>query len=254
MKVPVVTGPVTKMSFTMRIVKLTPEGHYDCTVKLGKPEIIDDAGSGPAVVASVWNVLANIEKVTGTFIMTRSGRMEKMELNLPPEVQGQVRQSMENLRQSMQQLSAHFPEESVGVGARWEVTMPIDTATFSMTQVATFTAKRIEDDRVDVDVSLKQTAPKQPFRIPGGMTLSLESLASEGAGSMSIDLRRMVTTSTMKATTTMEIDVRQTSSDPPTRVKSHLEMDLKVYPVAEAPKAEAPKAESAKTEAPVPAK
>jgi hypothetical protein len=242
MKMPAVKPPATKMSFTLRVLKLTPEGHYECSLKLGKPEILEEAGTGAAVAAAMKKALANIEKVTGSFVMTRSGRMQKVELNIPPDLQGQVRQSMNSMIQSLQQLSNPFPEEPVGNGARWEVTMPIDTAAFSMSQVSTFTAKRILEDRVEVDVSLVQTAPKQPFRIPGGMNLALESLASEGKGSTIIELKRMVTTSSVKAKTAMEFDVKQANGENPTRVKSSVEMDLKVYPVTEGAKPETPAA------------
>ena len=43
------------------------------------------------------------------------------DLKAPPGGSAQMQQSLENLRQSMRQMSAPLPEEPVGKGARWEM-------------------------------------------------------------------------------------------------------------------------------------
>jgi hypothetical protein len=125
----------------------------------------------------------------------------------------EAEQLLGELNQSIQEMSAPFPVEAVGVGARWQVTSRIDAGGFRAEQTAEYTLLSRNGDRVELEVTVTQSADSQPVSMPGmppEIQARLESLEAAGSGTMNVNLTRLVPTSTVDVgvSLSMAIDVQ----------------------------------------------
>lgn len=132
-----------------------------------------------------------LARASGWAIMDERGRTLAAEFEMPDAEQS-AQQSMANIRDTMTQLTPPFPEEPVGVGARWTATSHI-TGKMNIDQVATYTLVSLADDGVILDVALTQTAAPQRVETgQEGVVAELRSMSGSGEGRMTIRTDRLV--------------------------------------------------------------
>lgn len=95
----------------------------------------------------------------------------------------------DQLDSSMEQLALPFPEEPVGVGSKWQALSTQETNNMQVRMAVTYELVKLEGDKGTVKVSLQQFADKQKMDV-GGATADLDSLESDGSGTMEFDLTR----------------------------------------------------------------
>ena len=82
-----------------------------------------------------------------------------------PGVTGQM---VEQVRQTLRDVAAPFPEEEVGLGARWQKLSQLASRDARVTQTEAFTLTQVTATAGALDDVLAQTAPPQPLLSPGG--------------------------------------------------------------------------------------
>lgn len=90
---------------------------------------------------------------------------------------------------SLDQLALPFPEEPVGVGSKWQALSTQETNNMQVRMVVTYELVELDGDKGKVKLSLQQYADKQKMDV-GGATADLDSLESDGSGTMEFDLTR----------------------------------------------------------------
>jgi hypothetical protein len=85
------------------------------------------------------------------------------------------------------QLAAPFPEEPVGVGARWRVTSSFDLAGLPFEVATELTLDAVGDGVADGSVALTMTIPPGPVEVQGAQ-LEVVSGTMTGSGSVHWDL------------------------------------------------------------------
>ena len=118
-------------------------------------------------------------------------------------------------------------DEPVGKGARWQVTMPMDTPQMKFTQTATYVLSEIQGDKVKFDITLTQSAPRQEIVAPGapqGTKMMLESLKSSGKGTMELDMTTLIPISDINMTLTTIISANQQ------KMETTMRMGMKIHP------------------------
>jgi hypothetical protein len=123
----------------------------------------------------------------------RRGIVHKTEVEMPDGMDPQMRQMASGLEQSMTQLGVHFPEEQVGQGARWRVSIPMTAQGITMMQTIEYELTSLNEQVAELKLTLGQSAPEQDIDDPGmppGMQLRLKEMKGEGSGTTRVHLRR----------------------------------------------------------------
>jgi hypothetical protein len=227
MKQPETQVPVTRMTMTINSKEVSPEGNLYYEFELDQVDVLPKPGANPMMVNTIKQQMSSIQGMSGSATVTSRGFTKDSEIKLPPGTDPQMKQSMDNMQQSMNQMSAPLPKEPVGRGARWQVTMPMETPAMKFTQVATYTLTEIQGDKVKLDVTIEQTAPPQEINTPGAapdVKASLESLKSSGKGNVEIQMTNLVPSSNLNMTT---INVVSTNNQ---KIKTTMRIGMKFYP------------------------
>jgi len=190
-QMPAVAIPV-RMLMTIRTTEVADDGtarfEFDTTsVELG----------GDLANAGLGNLAGNAG-LSGWIRVDSRGNTIEGGVTPPTGADPGVSQITDGFEQSLQQMSAPLPAEPVGIGARWQVVTSVDGGGFTISQTADYTLASRNGDDCEMAVALTQTAPAQPFNVPGmppGTEARLESLEGTGDGTMRINLARLVPTS-----------------------------------------------------------
>lgn len=186
---PVVSGPPMTVRMMMRTTDVSADGvaRYEFEVTSV------DAGNGASpVLDRAIGGWARID-ARGLFL-EGDFALDAMAGGAEPE------QMLGELNQSIQEMSAPFPVEAVGAGARWQVTSSIDAGGFTAGQTAEYTLLSRNGDQIELEVTVSQSAASQPVSMPGmppEIQARLESLEAAGSGTMNVNLARLVPTSTV---------------------------------------------------------
>ena len=195
---PARSTPTARMIMKVDHMEVSPEGdlHYD--FRLDKVKIVPGRDSDPDLVDHMREVTGAMRGLSGSGVVTARGIITDAHAKRIPGLDAQAIQFLETVKRSMDQVPTPLPEEPVGDGARWRVTMPLDASEVDITQTATYTVSGIQGEKVKLDVVIEQTAPRQEMRRPGGpggLKLFLESLRASGVGDAEVDLTKLVPTS-----------------------------------------------------------
>ncbi|HZU84637.1 MAG TPA: hypothetical protein VE987_17025 [Polyangiaceae bacterium] len=165
--------------------------------------------------------VAEIERLSGSSRVTSRGITDEVTIDpaadpsadaaaaadrTPESNRGGTSQMAEQIRQTLHDVAAPFPEEEVGAGARWRKLSQLDASDARITQTETFRLVELRGGGGTLDDTLAQTAPPQPLRGPGaqaGTQARLDSMLASGQASVRFDLSRLVAQSTFDGTTTM---------------------------------------------------
>jgi hypothetical protein len=132
---------------------------------------------------------------TGKDILSSRGVKKWSEMTAPP---GGNAADLDRFWQNMEGTSAPFPEEPVGVGARWEVRQQVVSQGISMEQTTYYTLVSRKGNKAVVSLAIAQAAAPQNLSLPDlppGSSARLESFSGSGSGSQTINLQNPMGTS-----------------------------------------------------------
>jgi hypothetical protein len=203
--------PTMSMTMALEVTEVTPEGDLRTQATIRSVEILDRAGAN-VPVAALQSAVDEMEGLAGWTVMSPRGVIRDAGFVIPPDLNEQAANQMEAMEKQMSQLSFPLPEEAVGKGAMWKVSTELDAEGVSLTQDAIYWLVDLEGNTGELEVTLTQTAPPQKITDPTlepGVTAELTSMTSEGTGTMRLDLTRIVPTSSLRMSTTMEAELRR---------------------------------------------
>src|SRR6185503_18235832 len=177
-------------------------------VELGAGGALD-----PSTKRELEGTLGEITKLKGRDAIDRRGRMRALELDTTALADPRLGQLLDQLQQSLGQMGAPFPEEPIGVGARWAVTSEVVQQGMKLQQVATYELTELSGDKGAARIELKQFAPRgsvTPPGLPPNVKAEIVSLDSKGLGKLRFDLKRSVPEGQLR--TKAKIKVRTTSA------------------------------------------
>lgn len=193
-KIPRISSPPMQMTMALSVKEITPEGDIRSDFSLDKIEVLDDKAAPPEMVTQMRALLGTMQKLSGTSTVTPRGIVKAADFTLPPDLNPMLRQSMDGMRQQVHQLSVPFPEEALGVGAKWTVTQNLEQNGMKLKQVVAWELKERSGTVVKLASTVTQTADPQEMKPPGmqpGAKANLESLNSSGEGTTEVDLAKL---------------------------------------------------------------
>lgn len=220
------------MRFTMlsKVVQVKENGDVQFEFTCTDVDIVDEPGVAASMADAMRTSLKGAVGMRGTVLMSSRGFTKEADFEMPGGIDPMAAQHLESLKQAVKQFSTPLPKEPVGVGAEWRVDQAITMNGMMIKQTSTFKLTKIEGDRLELDVKVKQTADAQTISLPGapaGTTVNLNSLTSEGSGKMVLMLTQLMPiNSQMNVTsdTSMSIDAQGTKQD----MSQHMEMSMKM--------------------------
>jgi hypothetical protein len=133
-------------------------------------------------------------------------------------------------RLTLRHLTATFPEEPIGRGARWAVTHVDRSGGGETTATATYTLSDSDGDEHVLDVVVTGGALPQRFRDRDGRQTTLEWVSAKGAGTMRLDLRRLAPTSDLDLDDDSAVIVDAGRAKPPTHARTSLHVHTHIQP------------------------
>jgi len=194
MEPPSMKMPVIKLLMALTVNSITADGDIAYTSLISDVAISDDTDVMPQVADAIKAAFAGIKGMSGTGVMSNRAINKHSDFKLPPEANPQTKQMIEQMKDSLANISSPLPDEAVGPGAKWEVKRPIKAQGMTMQQTATYELVSVEGDRLNVRIKINQSAGKQKVENPTmpGLQIDLEKMSGTGAGHITLDLSHVL--------------------------------------------------------------
>jgi hypothetical protein len=144
--------------------------------------------------AQLEQFFAPLTHVTGIGEMTERGEQVRLDLSAPADAHDAAASQIDTMRMQMRNLGVIFPQEAIGEGAAWVVTMPVDIDGVQVEQKTTYTLQSSDDETVRLAMAVDQTAPQQKLSPPGmpPESASVERFSGTGEGEIRLEPGRLV--------------------------------------------------------------
>jgi hypothetical protein len=195
--------PGMKMTLDVGVTSVAPNG--DFTYDMAFTGLTLDAGAdaNPMLAGALQTLQSGITSIKGTSTASSRGVTLSTKLAIADP---QMQQTLGQMTSEIENLSMPFPEEAVGVGARWEVRRAASSGGQTTFQKTTYEVVSIAGTTVTLAVKGEMTAPPQAISnaaLPAGAEMYLEKLTGTGEGTVVVRLDALVPTSELTQTSSM---------------------------------------------------
>jgi hypothetical protein len=191
---PPVKLPAMRMTMEMSVKSVTPDGDIHYEFILNDAEVMDEPGVLPQVASAMKTALSSAKGMSGAGVMSNRGFNKGTTINVPPGADAQLRQLLEGMKDSFNQIAAPLPAEPVGNGAKWEVKMLLQQQGMQLEQTATYDLVSMKGAQVTAKSTVAQSAANQKITNPSmpSLKMDLVKLQANGTGDVTFDLGRLV--------------------------------------------------------------
>ncbi len=186
-------GQLMTMKFT--IADKVSDDEIKVAFEFTKADVLDRPGVQPQVADAVRTALVGTVGMTGSSIVSSRGFNRDATIAVPDSAPAQVRQMIDGFKQSLSSMTVPFPEEPVGVGAKWDVHQKLTMNGIRIDQVIHVELLERSGNIIKIRNTVEQNAPKQKANPPGmppGTTMEVQSMTGGGTGEGIIDLTKIV--------------------------------------------------------------
>lgn len=156
--------PVTEVDVD-HTVEDAGDGRFTAASTFGTARVM---GGDPAAVAETERILQQLEGVTITTTSTDRGEVLDTTLDELPETGNPAFDMLSSsLLQQAASLAFPFPEEPVGIGARWSVTTEVEIGGLPIRAEYRMTMTRLDGDALDADLEATLTFLPGPVDLQG---------------------------------------------------------------------------------------
>lgn len=229
---PIGVVPSTRMVLTQEVDKVDPDGTTHYTVTFTDVAVLDTPGADPSVVSQTGTALNELKGLKGTGTVDVHGALRESSFDTRSTTNPLLKSTLESVSSQISNLSAPFPSEPVGPGARWTATRSATINGITMNMTSRYTLRSRTGTRYEVEVVQDSSAPPGAAAIPnlpGGATASITSFTVHTTGTLSGDLTKPLPTA---GTTTGTGDGVMTVSQGAERgeIRQHLDLDFTISP------------------------
>jgi hypothetical protein len=194
MEPPVMKLPAMKMVMETTVKSVAANGDIAYDLVMSDASAADESEVMPQIAEAMKNSMASMKGMTGTGITSSRGLGQSLNIKLPASADPQTRQAMDQFKDSFGRLSTGFPEEPVGVGAKWEVKMPVKSQGMTIDHTGVYELVSLEGEKLTARSAITQTAANQKVPNPAmpGMKLDLNKMNGTGTGDITIDRTQLL--------------------------------------------------------------
>jgi hypothetical protein len=186
--------PAIRIPVSIRTTEVLGDGSARFEAIMGAPTLVEDSGANP-LRQMLGPAMSMIDGAATYAWVDARGHTLDAQFEMPGTADPMLAQMMSSVAGSfqgqMQQMSAPFPAEALGVGARWRVTTAVQLMGVATSMNADYTLLARNSDIVELEVSMTQTVDPNASSVPGMEAWDLAALANlsnQASGSMTVDL------------------------------------------------------------------
>jgi hypothetical protein len=189
MKLPAITIP---MDVTVKSV--ADNGDITYEMVMGEASLSDEPGAAPMVAEAMKSSVSKLNGLTGTGIVSNRGITKSVEMKMPADADPQIRQVMDQMKESFSNVGALLPEEAVGRGAKWEARMALKSQGMTIAQTLRYQLASIEGERLAAKIEISQSSANQKMQNPAmpGVKVDLTRMEGTGTGDLTLDLAQIL--------------------------------------------------------------
>jgi hypothetical protein len=180
--------------------------------KLSKVSVESKGAAQEQIASALRPQLGALEGIGMNYFVDEKGRIRDVKVTLPPSLPPMAGQMMSGMTQSVESMTSPLPDESIGVGAKWEVLSRIVANGADLLQVTTFTLEKRDGKILALDAVVRQFAAKDTVNPPGlpeGATARLLSYKCQGGGKPVFDMSDVAPTGgSMSINSSMSIELK----------------------------------------------
>ncbi len=200
--------PSLLFSLETTVTNVEKNGDIGFKFVISDVQVIKDPKISEKIEKAVKEQVKQIIGFGGTFVIDNQGQPKSSKFNFPQQTNPMLQQLTEQINSSIQQIAGPLPTESVGVGAKWNVTQTMDSSIIKIDQVTTYEIVSLKDGKATLKVGLTQNAPPQKLNLPGlppKANFDLKSYTATGEGQVMMTLNQLLPiTSNIKMTSNMD--------------------------------------------------
>jgi hypothetical protein len=188
--------PTMVLTIETQATKIDANGDIHYEFSYANADIGGDTSDLPtAAVDSMRSAVKKLVGLKGNFIMDSRGSNKGGSFTLPKDADNSVKQIVENMSKSLQQLASPLPAEAVGKGAKWRISFPSNTGGMNVNQTAIYELMDLQDGVATLKTSVEQQANPQNLtlpQLPAGSTMAVKSFMSQGQGEVIMRLDQLM--------------------------------------------------------------
>lgn len=228
---PVDKNPVWLITFETKVTKIDPNGDIHYEFAYTNADITGDTGNTPpAARDAMLSALKSMVGMKGSFIMDNRGFHKGGNFILPQGADNNLKQMVEQMSKSLEQMASPLPAEAVGKGGKWRVSASSDFIGMNVNNIYTYELASWQDGVASLNVSIEQQANSQNItspELPPGTTLTLKSLASQGRGAATRRLDRLMPfRSTASVSSNSEMSAKNAGSSEELTLTTKMVMEM----------------------------
>jgi hypothetical protein len=186
--------PTMKLVMDLTVKDVAQDGDITYDIVTSDASITEEPDVVAQVAEAMKNAMGGMKGVGGTGTISSRGISKGTEIKAPEGADPQVKQFVDQMKETMSRVASPLPEEAVGAGAKWEIKMPIKSQGMTLNQTATYELASLEGERGTSKTSVTQTAANQKIQNPmmPGTKVDLMKLNGHGTGQVTFDLAQLL--------------------------------------------------------------
>jgi hypothetical protein len=186
--------PAMKLVMDMTVKDVASSGDITYDIVTSDASISDEPDVIAQVAEAMKNAVGGMKGIGGTGTISSRGISKGTDIKVPEGADPQVKQFVDQMKETMSRVASPLPEEPVGAGAKWEIKMPIKSQGMTLNQTATYELVSLEGDRGSAKTGVTQTASNQKIQNPmmPGTKVDLTKLTGHGTGQLTFDLAQIL--------------------------------------------------------------
>jgi hypothetical protein len=196
------------LELTMKLsTKGLQKAVFPFDVKLEKVALAEGQGLDPRAAAEAQKQLGPLVGLAAKLDITPRGNVGELAFSGDDKMAKQgVAEVLDLLQQTLEFVTVPFPEEPIGVGAKWDVVNVSAAQGTKVTTATHFLLKEWAGDSGTVTAEITRSAPKSPLRDPRMPGAQLE-LTGKGTYTFQVKLDRPTIKVSGESSTVAKIDV-----------------------------------------------
>lgn len=188
--IPAINIPTMLMTLSGEVKGIAANGDIAYDLTFDDATVADDPNAQAMVVTAMKSSLASIKGMTASGRMSEQGIIKGMQMKLPASADPQLKQTMDQMKESFSSSSIPLPDEAVGPGAKWEYTTKVKSQGMTIDQKANYQLMAVDGDRITLHTTFTQHAAHQKIQNPAmpGIVVDLQKMNGTGAGDSIMDL------------------------------------------------------------------
>lgn len=195
---PKIKTPATVMKMEVLVTQVDANGDIHSKFTYTDADVVADPSTSPEILESVRSGIKKMVGLSGTLITDNRGQVKSSKITLPENVDPLSKNFLEQLSNSLNQMSSPMPAEAVGLGAKWRISSQLKMGNINMNQSAVYELVSLKDNIASVNITMEQQANAQELTLPGiptgSTSVSLKFLTSQVQGQMTLPLSSIMPT------------------------------------------------------------